>query len=38
VTYVINTKLNICFDIARQIALVHYEEGFHFVVSLYPSS
>jgi len=29
VTYVINTKPHTCFDLARQIALVRYEEGFN---------
>jgi len=29
VTYVINTKLHTCFDTARQIALIRYEEGFN---------
>jgi len=29
VTYVINTKPHTCFNIARQIVLVRYEEGFN---------
>jgi len=33
VTYVINTKPHPCFYIARQFALVRYEEGFMYISS-----